>query len=96
MLKVLSLTSTLASPGNLWECKFSHFIFWIRNSETYGYQRGDGGGINYEFRIIRYTLLCIKQISNKVLLYSTGNYIQYFIINFNGKKETLGTSLAAQ
>ena len=31
------------------------------------------------------TLLCIGWISNKVLLYSTGNYIQYPVINHNGK-----------
>ena len=28
----------------------------------------------------RYTLLYIKQINHSVLLYSTGNYIQYLII----------------
>ena len=35
----------------------------------------DGGRINEEFWINRYTLPYIKQI-NKVLLYSIGNYIQ--------------------
>ena len=30
-------------------------------------------------------LLCIEWINNKVLLYSTGNYSQYPIINHNGK-----------
>ena len=35
------------------------------------------GGINWEFEINRYTLLYIKQINNKDLLYSTGTYIQY-------------------
>ena len=33
-----------------------------------------------------YTLLYIKQINNKVLLYSTGNYIQYLVITYNGKE----------
>ena len=28
----------------------------------------------------------IKWINNKVLLYSTGNYIQYPVINHNGNK----------
>ena len=28
----------------------------------------------------------IKQINNKDLLYSTGNYIQYLVINYNGKE----------
>ena len=40
--------------------------------------------INSEFEINRYTH--IKQISNKFLLYSTGNYIQYFVTNYNGKE----------
>ena len=34
------------------------------------------GGINQEFGISRYTLLYIKQMNDKVLLYGTGNYIQ--------------------
>ena len=32
------------------------------------------------------TLLYIKQINNKDLLYSTGNYIQYLVITYNGKE----------
>ena len=32
------------------------------------------------------TLLYINQISNKDLLYSTGNYIQYLVITYNGKE----------
>ena len=45
-----------------------------------------GGGINQEYRIKRYKLLYIKQISNKDLLYSTWNYIQYLLITYNGKQ----------
>ena len=45
-----------------------------------------GGGINQEFGINIYTLLYIKQINNKDLLYSTGNYIQYLKIVYNGKE----------
>ena len=30
-------------------------------------------------------LLCIEWINNKVLLYSTGNYIQYPMVNNMGK-----------
>ena len=48
-------------------------------------ERG-AGVINKEFGINRYTLLYIKQINNKDLLHSTGNYIQYLIINYNGKE----------
>ena len=36
--------------------------------------------------ISRYKLPYIKQVNNKVLLYSTGNYIQYAVINHNGKE----------
>ena len=35
--------------------------------------------------LLLYTLLYIKQI-NKDLLYSTGNYIQYLVITYNGEK----------
>ena len=42
------------------------------------------GRINVEFGINRYTLLYIKQI-NKDLLYSAGNYTQYFVITYKGK-----------
>ena len=35
---------------------------------------------------ICYTLLYIKYINNKDLLYSTGKSIQYLIITYKGKK----------
>ena len=38
------------------------------------------------FRINRYMLICIKQINNKDLLHSTGNYTQYPVITYNGKE----------
>ena len=38
------------------------------------------------FGISRYKLLYIKYINNKVLLYSTRNYIQYLVITYNGKE----------
>ena len=44
---------------------------------TYGYW---GGGINWEFGIDLYTLLYLKQITNKDLLHSTGNSAQYSVI----------------
>ena len=44
------------------------------------------GGANYRFKVSRYTLLYIKQINSKVLLNSTGNYIQYLVITYNGKE----------
>ena len=32
------------------------------------------------------TIIYVKWLNNKVLLYSTGNYIQYPILNHNGKE----------
>ena len=49
--------------------------------------KGSGGGMDWEFGVGRCKLLCIGWINNKVLLYSTGNYIQYPVINHNGKEE---------
>ena len=43
------------------------------------------GGKDWEFGISRYKLLYIGQINNNVLLYSTGNYIQYPLTNHSGK-----------
>ena len=45
-----------------------------------------GSETDWEFGISRYKLLHIGQISNKILLYSTGNYIQCPVINHNGKE----------
>ena len=62
------------------------------------------GGIEWEVGISRCKLLYIEWINNKVLLYSTGNYIQYPVINHNGKEYgecepcggvTVGTELVA-
>ena len=44
---------------------------------------GRGGGMGWEFGVGRYKLLHIEWINNKVLLYSTGNYSQYPVINHN-------------
>ena len=45
-----------------------------------------GGGKDWEFGISRCKLLYIGWINNKVLLYSIGKYIQYPMINHNGKE----------
>ena len=44
------------------------------------------GGLDWEFGTSRRKLLYIEWMNNKVLLYSTGNYIQYLVINHNGKE----------
>ena len=57
--------------------------------QTFGCQGGGGeegkGGKGWEFGINKGKLLQREQI-NKVLLYSTGNYIQCPVINQNGKE----------
>ena len=54
-----------------------------------GSQRGEGiqvrRGVHREFGVGRCKLLHLEWINNKVLLYSTGNYVQYPVINHNGK-----------
>ena len=45
-----------------------------------------GGWLDWEFGISKVKLLYMEWINNKVLLYSTGNYIQYPVTNHNGKE----------
>ena len=40
---------------------------------------GSGGGIVRDLEINMYALLCLKCITNKDLLYSTGNSAQYYV-----------------
>ena len=44
-----------------------------------------GGGKEMEFGISRYKLSYTEWINSTVLQYSTGNYVQYPVINHNGK-----------
>ena len=53
--------------------------------QTCGCQAG-WGGMDWVFGISRCKLLYTEWINNKILLYSTGNYIQYPVINHNGKE----------
>ena len=45
-----------------------------------------GGGMEWEVGVSRHKLLYVEGINNKVLTYSTGNYIQYLVLNHNGKE----------
>ena len=45
-----------------------------------------GEGITYILGIKIYTLLYMKQITNKSLLYSVGNSTQYLTISYNGRE----------
>ena len=47
---------------------------------------GLGGATEWEGGVSRCKLLYIEWINNKILLYSTENYIQYAMINHNGKE----------
>ena len=57
----------------------------IENRLVVAKGEGVGGGMEREVGISRCKLLYIEWI-NKGLLYSTGNYIQYPVINHNGKE----------
>ena len=48
--------------------------------------KGCERGLDWEFGINKCKLIYIEWINNKVLLYSTGNYIQYPVISHNGKE----------
>ena len=45
-----------------------------------------GGGISWGYGVSGCKLLYIEWINNKVLLYRAENYIQYPVINHNGKE----------
>ena len=47
---------------------------------------GVGGGMEWEVGVSRCKRLYMEWINNKVQLYSTGNYIQYPMINHNRKE----------
>ena len=49
-------------------------------------ESGGCGGIDWEFGINIYTLPCLRHITNKDLLYSTGNSAQYSVITYMGKE----------
>ena len=51
------------------------------------------GGINWELGIHIYTLLWIKQITNRDLLYSTGDSTLYSIMAYMGKESKKGVDL---
>ena len=58
-----------------------------RQQESCVCQRGrEGSGIDWEFGVNRCKLLHLEWIDNKVLLYSTGNYIQSPVMENDDKK----------
>ena len=55
----------------------------LRPRELHHQRRDEREGL----RVWDYKLLYIRWVNNKVLLYSTGNYIQYPVINHNHSNE---------
>ena len=58
----------------------------IENKLVVAKWEGCWGRMDWEFGISRCKLLYIEWTNNEVLLYSTGNYIQYPVRNHNGKE----------
>ena len=58
----------------------------VENRLVVAKREGGGGGMEWEVGVSRWTLLYIEWINNKVLPYSAENYIQYPMINHNGKR----------
>ena len=57
----------------------------IENRLVVAKREGDEGGMEWEAGVSRCKLLYRERINSKVLLCSTGNCIQYPVINHNGK-----------
>ena len=73
----------------MWNLKYdtSELIYKTDSDLWLPRRRAGGGGKDWEFGISRCKLVSsIGWMNNKVLLYSTGNYIQYAVINHNRKK----------
>ena len=83
--RVTSLTCGIYSMTQMNICKRKRLRDVQVRPEVAKGRRG-GRGMHWEFEIRRCKLLHIEWINNKVLLYSTGNYFQYPVINHNGKE----------
>lgn len=42
--------------------------------------------MDWGFEVGKHKLLHLELISNEILLYSTGNYIQYLVVTYHGKE----------
>ena len=81
----------------MWNLKYDRMNLSMKQKQTHrhreqtcGYQGGGGsqGGLDWKFRASRCKLLYqyIEWKNNTVRLYSTGNCVQYPVINHNGKE----------
>ena len=74
-------------------CEIETGSFIYRTDLCFPSWHGKGGGKDWEFGICGFKPLYKRWINNKVLLYSTGNYIQYPVISHNGKEYICTTEL---
>ena len=57
----------------------------MENRHVFAKEGEGGSGVEGEFGVGRSKLLHLERISNEVLLYSTGNYIQSLGIEHDGR-----------
>ena len=84
MTKRLSTHTHMHEPIYETENVLTDIANWLFAVE--GEVRWGRDGVEWEIGVSRCKLLYIEWINNKVLLYSTGNYIQYPVINSNAKE----------
>ena len=77
------MISLICGIYNMTQVNLSMKLKQTHREQTCGCQAGEK---DWEFGISRCELLYIEGINNKILLYSTGNYIQYTVINHSGKE----------
>ena len=71
---------------DLEELRFTSEIVDKENRLVVAKGEGVEGGLEWEGGVSRGQLVYMEWVNNKVLLYSTGKYIQYPVINHNGKE----------
>ena len=72
-------------------CNMAQMYLPIEQKQIYGFGehscgcQGGGSGMDWKFGVNRCKLLHLEWISNEILLYSTGNYIQSLVIEHDGR-----------
>ena len=77
----------------MWNLKYGKMDSSTEQKQTYSHrelicscqEEVGGSGMDWEFGVCRCKLLHLEWISNEVLLYSTGNYIQSLGIEHDGR-----------
>ena len=101
-LEIIMVSEVSRKEKDKYQCYHLYVEFKIWDKWTYLWSRnrltdiedrlvnakGWWGEVGWEFGVSRCKLLHTEQI-NKVLLHSTGNYIQYPVINHNGNEYVL-------